>query len=67
MNRERYIQAHNEGHVTKEELAQGWHFCCELDEALVQYKDVASFCRCLGDVPPEKPDVAPDDVEWDKL
>lgn len=47
MTPDRYIQADEEGSVTAEELANGWHFCCELDYALDNIANTYEFCDCL--------------------
>ena len=53
MNDERYAEADVEGKLTPEEIAEGWHFCCELDEALVNFKDVSEFCTCYDNITDE--------------
>ena len=39
------------GHVPPEWQKSGWHFCCELDGALVNRRDVKAFCECFDNLP----------------
>lgn len=44
-----YQRFEEQGRIDQEWLAKGWHFCNELDGALVHREDVKSFCKCFDD------------------
>lgn len=44
-----YQRFEEQGRIDQEWLAKGWHFCSELDGALVHREDVKSFCKCFED------------------
>lgn len=48
MTPERYRQADASGTITASEIDNGWHFCMELDGALVNCEHTYRFCNCLG-------------------
>jgi len=51
MTDERYAEADKTGQLTEEEFNQGWHFCLELDGALVNHVgcENTEWCKCLED------------------
>ena len=55
MTPERYELADATGQLTQDEVAAGWHFCDELDGALVNANDcdIQQFCQCFGQELPE--------------
>ena len=58
MTPERYELADATGQLTQDEVAAGWHFCEELDGALVNANDcdIRQFCQCFGQELPELPE-----------
>lgn len=46
---EKLQQWDEEGRIPQEYVDLGYHFCSELDWALVHRADVAAVCRCYGD------------------
>lgn len=45
--RRRYIEANVTEHLTTQELKDGWFFCCEWDEMLINKNDIeAESCTC---------------------
>lgn len=51
MTDERYREADKTGKLTEAEVAEGWHFCYELDGALVNHVGAANteWCKCLDE------------------
>jgi hypothetical protein len=49
MTNERYREADQTGQLTEAEVAEGWHFCYELDFALVNHVGAPNteWCKCL--------------------
>ncbi len=46
MTDEEYQTYDRAGKLPDNLVAEGWHFCSELDYALVNREDVSGFCRC---------------------
>lgn len=46
MTRQRWIELWSGGELTPEEIADGWHFCPEMDGLLANCKDPYGDCFC---------------------